>query len=158
MHFVMLVTLVIYFICIISFSPERHLLNVNQVRLPMTATTVQSVWQPSGTANIWRRLSPAQMGSRWSSSPMTRGTSRRQRRADCWFTNVICCWTKPNASRIQLPKTLFEIYQHFNATCRHGIAIHSLIQPLPVSLHTSMLSNSSSCLHDFVTYIYSFTF
>lgn len=28
------------------------------------------------------------MGSRWSSSPMTKGTSRRQRRAACWCTNV----------------------------------------------------------------------
>ena len=71
------------------FPSEIHLLNGNRGRAPTTATTGQSAWQPSGTASTWRSLSLRRTGSRWSSSPMTKRTSGRQRRAACWRTNVI---------------------------------------------------------------------
>lgn len=77
-----------YLSFIISILPERLTLNVNQGRVPMTAMTVQSAWRQNGIASILATLSLMEMNSGSSSSPMTTGTSRKQKRVTCWFTNV----------------------------------------------------------------------
>lgn len=81
----------------LTFVFMPHLISVHQGRLsssanlgraPTTVTTVRSVSLQSGTASTWRRPSLMETASGWSSSPMTRGISRKQRRAAWWCTNV----------------------------------------------------------------------
>lgn len=139
------------FIVIISILPERRSLNVNQGRAPMTVTTVQSAWRQNGTASTWRRPSLMQMGSRWSSSQMTKGTSRRQRRAACWCTNVSGLSSEKENIMGHSSKSWFNL--HPFSACR------SLLRaPHYVLLDTSIISDSISFIYHFVTSIYSLPF
>lgn len=61
----------VVYLWLLHIFSERHSLNENQVRAPMTGMTVQSAWHQNGTASTWRRPRLAQMASRWFSSLMT---------------------------------------------------------------------------------------
>lgn len=97
----MLVQLVILLHCaghyvVVWAFPGRLSLNGNQGRAPTTATTGQSGWQAGGTASILEAASLMETSSRWSFSPTTWQTSRKQRRTTCWCTNVSVCFLNQN--------------------------------------------------------------
>lgn len=129
---------VIYLWLLHIFS-ERHSLNENQVRARMTGTTAQSAWHQNGTASTWRRPRLALMASRWSSSLMTKGTSRKQKTTACWCTNVSCLSSEKEiivghcSSVLEISKksSLYQEHNHHPFFCK---SLHCKQHQLHVSL------------------------